>query len=348
MKTKICPFCMKGTLKGYPFTAYSLKTEVALQPYDTSLGKACRKCCHCAEMEQALERKEYDTLTRFCLSYVNGRGEFKSLNIRFIGGEAVIFTSPAYKQTKMPVPYIIGHDETQTLKARLYGLHAEFWNKHYASGENTYVWWELELTFVDEKRIHSTGTDILPPQWNKLLKIVGVYYKWLLQDFSASKMYAKKYNHRTRKRELPTNTLPPFFDYWSNAKDIPAPERLPTPDDVEEGAKVCIYARSNGLGEQSSVKEQLKDCHAFCIAKRLTVVAEYTDEGETGLNEYGEELKRLIREASEKGFTHVIVGSVSRFSRDIGKAVKIRKYLAKCGLTAVILPPKKWGYWHFY
>ena len=187
MQTKTCPFCMKTELKGYFFTPYSENAETAKEPYDTALNRACRNCAHCTEMERAIARREYDGLTRFCLTFVNGRGELKSLNIRF-GNDTIIFTSPNYQETSPPAPYIIGQDETRTLKARLYTLHAEFWADFYgAENGDCPAWWELLMTFQNGKELHKKGTDTLPPQWNKLLKIVGVYYKWMLQDFSAKK-----------------------------------------------------------------------------------------------------------------------------------------------------------------
>lgn len=348
MQTKTCPFCMKTELKGYFFTPYSENAETAKEPYDTALNRACRNCAHCTEMERAIARREYDGLTRFCLTFVNGRGELKSLNIRF-GNDTIIFTSPNYQETSPPAPYIIGQDETRTLKARLYTLHAEFWADFYGSESgDCLAWWELLMTFQNGKELHKKGTDTLPPQWNKLLKIVGVYYKWMLQDFSAKKMYMLKYNHRTRKREKPTDSLPPFTDYWATVKGLPPTERLPVPDDVREGAKVCIYARSNQLGDFSTTKQQIEACREFCRARRLEVVAEYADEGVSGLNRCGEELKRLKSESKEKGFTHIVLASVSRFSRDIRQAIAIRNELAALGLTAIMLPPKKWGYWHYY
>lgn len=348
MKKTTCPFCMKATLKGYPFTPYSDNTEILAQPYDTGLNNFCSKCCHCAEMEQAIARKEYENLRKFCLSYVNGRGEFKSLMIRF-DDETTVFTSPNYEEKDIPSPYIIGQDETKTLKARFFTLHSEFWADFYGSDtDDCYTWWDLELTFDDKTAIHKKGTDVLPPQWNKLLKIIGVYYKWMLQDFSAAKMFKLKYNHRTRQREKPANTLPSFTDYWSKIKKFPPTERLPTPDNVKEDTKVCIYARTNDLGDKSKVQKQMEACRTFCKEKKLQIVAEYIDEGVTGLNGYGKALRLLMAEAKEKEFTHIVLASVSRFSRDIGLAVKIRRELERQGLTAIILPPKKWGYWHYY
>ena len=346
MNNKHCPFCMKSNIKGYPFT---LATEkYAAEPYDTSINKVCPKCCHCPEMENALNHNEYGNLTEFCLSLVNGRGEHKSLRIVFDKNKATVFTTPRYRETQIPAPFTIGENEMRTLRARLYNIHAELWNDLYSTDSATYVWWELQMKFNDKSPVCKRGTDRLPPQWNRLIKVIGVYYEWLYYDWSYPKMYKLKYNHKTRQRELPQNTVPPFFDYWNTVKDIPETIELPTADDLVKGTKVCIYARSNGLMQYSSADKQLNECRDFCKALKLQIVAEYIDEGETGLNEMGGQLKRLFADIDEKKFGYVVLASVSRFSRDIQKAANIRKELEKHNVKAVILPPKRWGYWLNY
>lgn len=346
MNNNNCPFCIKANIKGYPFTIATEK--YATEPYDTSINKTCPKCCHCPEMENALNHNEYSALTEFCLTLVNGRGELKSLRILFEKSIATVYTTPRYKETQIPAPFTIGENEIHTLQARLCNIHTELWCDLYSSGYTTYTWWELLLKFSDRKPIRKRGTDRLPPQWNRLIKLIGVYYEWLYYDWSYSKIYRLKYNHKTRAREVPQNTLAPFTDYWSTAQNIPEVVKMPTVENLSKGEKVCIYARSNGISVYSSTEQQLAECRTFCKERNLQIVGEYVDDGETGLNEMGDQLKKLFADIECKQFKFVILASVSRFSRDIKKAATIRNELEKHNVKAVILPPKKWGYWLNY
>lgn len=343
MKTTNCPFCIKATLKGYPFTPYSGNSDIIKEPYDTAINKACRDCIHCEEMEQAIARTDYDGLTRFCLSYVNGKGEFKSLNIRF-GKETTVYTTPYYKQEFQPTPYKIGTDETQSFKSRLYALHAELWADSYGSDDGEcYTWWELFMTFQNGKTIRKQGTNALPPQWNRLLEICGAYYKWMKQD-SPARMYELKYNHITGLREKPKNCYTPFTDYWATANNLPTAERLFFPDDIQERTKVCIFARPIRRDSMKKTEKQIEACRKFCKLRRLEIVAEYFAEQ----NNQEQEFRRMIAEAKEKGFTYIILATKSHLSRDMEQAIEIRKELAEKGLKTIILPPKKWGQWRNY
>lgn len=345
MKTQ-CPFCEKAKLKKYPLTLYTPNYEQ--EPYDTTLNKACNNCRHCPEMEKALNRNEYHNLKEFYLTLVNGRGELKSIKIVFSDNFATILTTPHYKETIIPTPFIIGENETHTLKARLYGVHAELWAEMYSTNIQAYTWWELSLKFVDKPDIIRRGTDRLPPQWNKLIKIIGVYYEWLYKDSSYSLMFKLKYNFKTRELETPQNTCLPFTDFWEKVKDIPVPIELPKAEDIPQHSRVCIYSRSNILGQASTAKKQIKDCNDFCRLLKLTVVEKYVDEGVSGIGQIGDELKRLIREVKDKQIKFVIISSFSRYSRDISKAAKVRKMLEECNVKTIVLPPKKWGYWLNY
>lgn len=346
MNNKHCPFCIKANIKGYPFTIATEK--YATEPYDTSINKVCPKCCHCPEMENALNHNAYSTLTELCFSLVNGRGEHKSLRIVFEKYKATVYMTPRYRETQIPPPFTIGENEMRTLRARLYNIHAELWNDFYSTDNTTYTWWELLLKFSDSPDISKRGTDKLPPQWNRLIKVIGVYYEWLYYDWSYPKMYKLKYNHKTRRREIPQNTVPPFTDYWGTVKDIPETIELHTAENLTKNTKVGIYARSNGLETYSSTQKQVEECRDFCKVRKVQIVGEYIDNGETGLNAKGEQLNALFADIRQKGIECVVLTALSRFSRDIQRAASIRKELQNYNVKVVILPPKKWGYWLNY
>ena len=350
MNNNTCPFCTKTELKGYPFTLDSENEEQAKEPYDTSLNRVCRKCKKCPEMEKALNRNAYDNLTQFVLSYVNGNGDFKSLKIDFEDKGAVITTSSKYRQTEIEPPYTIGEEETKQLKARLYNQHIELWADFYSKDEQRekYTWWELTMVFDKERKIVKRGIDKIPPMWNRLIKVIGRYFEWLYKDWCDGKMYAMKYNYKTGEREIPTNTKPPFTDYWNSALTIPEIARIPTVDELKPRTRVCVYARSNQIGGGNATKKQIKECTAVCIEKNLQIVCVYEDEGVSGMGEMGDGLKALFSSADYKAFTHVILTNVSRYSRDTLKAWKIWQALKDKGVETVAIPPKKWGYWLNY
>ena len=349
MFTTTCPFCAKTGLKGYPFTIESGNADSEKEPYDTSLNKACKKCKKCPEMQKALDRKAYDDLQYFCLSYVNGNGDFKSLKIDFEKNGAIITTSPKYKQTQITPPYTIGEEETKQLKARLYNQHIELWQDFYTqNGKTAYTWWELTMRFQENKEIQKRGTDKIPPMWNRLIKAIGRYFEWLYKDWCDGKMYAMKYNHKTGEREVPEKTIPPFTDYWQTGIKIPEIARLPTIDELKPSTRVCVYARSNQIGGGNATKKQIKECTAVCIEKKLQIVSVYEDENVSGIGEMGDGLKALIKSAERGEFSHVVLTSVSRYSRDTCKAWEIWKSIKDKGVQTVVIPPKKWGYWLNY
>lgn len=345
-----CPFCTKTGLKGYPFTLDSQDEEQAKEPYDTNLNRVCRKCQKCPEMQKALDRNAYDNLKQFILSYVNGNGDFKSLKIDFRGKKAVITTSPKYKQTQIEPPYTIGEEETKQLKARLYNQHIELWADFYTKGEQRekYTWWELSMLFDGDRKTVKRGIDKISPMWNRLIKVIGRYFEWLYKDWCDGKMYAMKYNHKTGEWEVPTNTMPPFTDYWNMGLKIPEIAYIPTIDEIKPSTRVCVYARSNQIGGGNATKKQIKEIQAVCMERKLKIVAKYEDEGVSGIQEMGDGLKALFQGAEQKEFTHVILTNVSRYSRNTLKAWEIWKALQDKGIQTVVIPPKKWGYWLNY
>lgn len=343
-----CPFCMKTGLKGYPFTLDCEDEEKAKEPYDTHLKKVCGKCQKCSEMQKALDRNAYDDIQQFILSYVNGCGDFKSLKIDFKRREAIITTSPKYRQTKIDPPYNIGEEETKQLKARLYNQHIELWKDKYSKSEKTtYTWWELSMRFPD-KLVLKQGTDKIPEGWNRLIKVIGKYFEWLYKDWCEDKMYLQKYSHKTGEREVPKDTMKPFTQYWKKSLKIPPKATFLMIDKLKRGTHVCVYARSNQVGGGNATKKQLKECNEVCREMGLQVVAEYEDEGVSGIREMGEGLTTLIHEAEEGKFRYIVLTSISRYSRDTAKAWEIWRNLKDKGVETVVIPPKKWGYWLNY
>jgi hypothetical protein len=296
-------------------------------------------------MDIAIERKEFADLKRFCLSYVNGRGEFKSLNIVFNGDTATVCTTPMYRCAELPPPLIIALDEITILQARLYNMHIEFWQDFYGNhADDIYTWWELLMQFDNGKRIIKRGSDSLSPQWNRLIKIIGVYYEWMYKDWSKDKMYSTLYNHKTRQRELPKDTAAPYSDYWQNI-EVPPAIKFTSAYELKPHTYICIYIRTNLIGTSSPAKNKLIDCHKFCKERDINIVREYIDEGVTGMNGKGKELQRLCDDIAKHDFTHVLVHATSGYSRDIPKSTYIIAELEKRGIRTVTLPLKGWGHW---
>lgn len=349
MTKTTCPFCTKTNLKGYTFTNESLDDKINKEPYDTHLNRVCGKCIKCPEMLKALDINAYSNLKQFCLSYVNGSGDFKSLKIDLTDSGGIITTSPKYKQTVIPPPYTIGKEESNQLKARLFIQHIELWNDFYSkpTSLSPYTWWQIKMFFNDGKIIEKRGTNLLPPKWNRLIKVIGKYFEWLYKDWSQNKMYELKYNHKTGEREFPTNTTPPFTDYWNSPLTIPPLIHFPCIDDLKKGTRVCIYARTNQQGD-NAIKRQIKRCSDTCNKLNLNVVAVFEDENVSGVHDIGNGLKSLLEQATKGLFTHVILTDISRYSRSTEKAWSLYKKLKEKGIETIPIPPQKWGYWLLY
>lgn len=349
MTKTTCPFCTKTNLKGYTFTNESLDDKINKEPYNTHLNRVCGKCIKCPEMLKALDINAYGNLKQFCLSYVNGSGNFKSLKIDLTDNGGIITTSPKYKQNIISPPYTIGKEETNQLKARLFIQHIELWNDFYSkpTSLSPYTWWQIKMVFNDGNIIEKRGTNLLPPKWNRLIKVIGKYFEWLYKDWSQNKMYELKYNHKTGEREFPSNTTPPFTDYWNTPLSIPPLIRFPSIDDLKKGTRVCIYARTNQQGD-NAIKRQIKRCTDICTKLNLNIVAVFEDENVSGIHDIGNGLKALLEQATKGLFTHVILTDISRYSRSTEKAWSLYKKLKEKGIETIPIPPQKWGYWLLY
>jgi DNA invertase Pin-like site-specific DNA recombinase len=87
----------------------------------------------------------------------------------------------------------------------------------------------------------------------------------------------------------------------------------------EPSAKVAIYARySTNRQDARSIDDQVRRCRALSQQRGFEVVAEYADAATSGTHTQREELQRLLTDARQKAFRHVVVDDVSRLSRDLG------------------------------
>lgn len=88
--------------------------------------------------------------------------------------------------------------------------------------------------------------------------------------------------------------------------------------------RVAIYARvsTDEQAERETIENQLQACRDYCRSRRLEVMAEFRDEGVSGVKPFGErpEGKRLLALAGDGLFERVLVYCPDRLARDVVEA----------------------------
>jgi site-specific DNA recombinase len=82
------------------------------------------------------------------------------------------------------------------------------------------------------------------------------------------------------------------------------------------GAKVAVYLRCSTDQQKNSVEDQRAYIQPIVESNRLSVIREFTDEGESGATIDGRpEIKKMLASAEKHAFEILLVYDVSRFSR---------------------------------
>ena len=95
-----------------------------------------------------------------------------------------------------------------------------------------------------------------------------------------------------------------------------------------------IYARySSDSQRETSIDDQLRECHAWAKAHGYTVIREYCDYAMTGRNDDRPNFQRMIADAEKGIFEAVITYQTSRFSRNRYDAAIYKHRLKKAGVS---------------
>jgi site-specific DNA recombinase len=97
----------------------------------------------------------------------------------------------------------------------------------------------------------------------------------------------------------------------------------------------AIYSRySSELQSERSIEDQVALCRSYAERESLIVVATYDDRAQSGSSMHGRlGIARLLRDAGDRLFTHVIVESLDRMSRDQADLATLYKRLTFLGVT---------------
>src|SRR5258706_10069477 len=77
--------------------------------------------------------------------------------------------------------------------------------------------------------------------------------------------------------------------------------------------RIGIYARVST--KDQSCELQVRDLRAYCTARRLDLVREYIDVGQSGAKDSRPELNKLIDDARKRQFDAIVVWRFDRFAR---------------------------------
>ncbi|MDB5163952.1 MAG: Site-specific recombinase [Candidatus Saccharibacteria bacterium] len=100
---------------------------------------------------------------------------------------------------------------------------------------------------------------------------------------------------------------------------------------VKTGAVIYTRVSSDRQVDNMSLGEQLRICKDFCKLKELTVIKEFTEEGESAKTADRTELQELLKFclANRKTIGHLVVYKVDRFSRKVADHSALRALLKK-------------------
>lgn len=95
-----------------------------------------------------------------------------------------------------------------------------------------------------------------------------------------------------------------------------------------------IYARySSELQSDRSIEDQIDLCRSYAARENLFVVGTYEDRAQSGASMSGRlGLARLLRDAQDRIFSHIVVESLDRLSRDQADLATIYKKLTFLGI----------------
>ena len=99
----------------------------------------------------------------------------------------------------------------------------------------------------------------------------------------------------------------------------------------------AIYSRySSELQSERSIDDQIALCRSYAQRENLIVVGTYDDRAQSGSSMHGRlGIARLLRDAGDRLFTHLIVESLDRLSRDQADLATLYKRLTFLGITII-------------
>lgn len=99
---------------------------------------------------------------------------------------------------------------------------------------------------------------------------------------------------------------------------------------------VVIYARYSSHGQQEqSIDGQLRDCYAYAEREGYTVIGEYIDRALSARTDDRPSFQRMIKDASKKQFSYVLVWKLDRFARNRFDSAVNKATLKKHGVRVI-------------
>lgn len=98
----------------------------------------------------------------------------------------------------------------------------------------------------------------------------------------------------------------------------------------------AAYARySTDHQTQNSIAYQLDAIRSYCREHRITIVATYTDEAESGTNMDRPGFRAMVAAAGQGTFDAVVIYDITRGSRDVGDWFTFRKTMMMLGIQVI-------------
>ena len=100
--------------------------------------------------------------------------------------------------------------------------------------------------------------------------------------------------------------------------------------------RAAAYARfSTDRQQHNSIEYQLAEIYRYCAEHGITIVATFTDEGETGTNTARSGFQSMLEAATRGDFDAVVIYDILRGSRDVGDWFTFRKQMLHRGITVL-------------
>lgn len=100
--------------------------------------------------------------------------------------------------------------------------------------------------------------------------------------------------------------------------------------------KGAAYARySTNKQTENSIEYQLTQILKYCSENGISIVATYTDEGQSGTNTDRAGFQQLVAAAKRREFDAVVIYDISRGSRDVADWFAFRKEMALLGIEVI-------------
>ena len=105
---------------------------------------------------------------------------------------------------------------------------------------------------------------------------------------------------------------------------------------LQNPIKVAAYSRVSTLLGQD-ITHQLVPIRQMAVARGFEVVAEYSDEGISGTRMRRPGLDRLVRDARQGKFKHIIIYALDRIGRDVKGTLNLFCELNEVGVSVISL-----------